>query len=76
MSIEIRINELLEARGKTAYWLAKEAGINHTTLSQIRHNQNKAINLDYLDRICEALEFAPGDVLVRADEKKKSTSRK
>jgi DNA-binding Xre family transcriptional regulator len=30
--IQIRIDELLEERGRTFYWLSKETGISHTTL--------------------------------------------
>ena len=63
--IHIWINERLEAAGKSAYWLAKQTGINHTTLAQIRNNKNKAINLEFLDRICAALKCEPGDIMSR-----------
>jgi len=66
--IHISINERLEATGKTAYWLAKETGINHTTLAQIRNNKNKAVNLEFLDRICAALECEPGDIMRREEK--------
>ncbi|HZS05005.1 MAG TPA: helix-turn-helix transcriptional regulator [Blastocatellia bacterium] len=67
MKIEVKINELLEEKGKTAYWLAMETGINHGTMSKIRHNQNKAIDLDKLARICKVLECEPGDILKLAE---------
>jgi hypothetical protein len=38
--IEVRIGQLLKARGRTFYWLAKETGIGHTTLwrlKKVRH---------------------------------------
>ena len=34
--IEIRVDQLLEAQGRTFYWLAKETGISHTTLWLLR----------------------------------------
>ena len=74
--IHISINERLEQEGKTAYWLAKEAEIHHTTLSQIRNNKNGAINLDYLERICLALRCQPGDVLQIVPEKGKRAAKK
>jgi putative transcriptional regulator len=75
--ILISINEILEREGKSAYWLAKETGINHTTLAQIRNNKNKAINLEFLDRICAALECEPGDILRRVnDQVAKKVSKK
>jgi putative transcriptional regulator len=76
--ILISINEFLEREGKSAYWLAKETGINHTTLAQIRNNKNKAINLEFLDRICGALNCEPGDVLRRVGDQlaKKAAKKK
>lgn len=75
--LHIRIDEELEKRGLTAYWLAKATSINHATLSQIRRNKNKALNLEFFERICETLNCEPGDLLIRVPtkktEKKKST---
>lgn len=68
--LQIRIDEILEKRGLTAYWLAKATNINHATLSQIRRNKNKAINLEFFDRICEVLNCEPGDLLIRVPTKK------
>jgi len=36
MVIEIRVDKLLEARGRTFYWLAKETGISHSTLWRLK----------------------------------------
>ena len=72
MTIKLRINEILEAQGKSAYWLANEIGVDHSTLSQIRNNKNKSLNLEYLEKICDALECAPGDLFVRDEEVKPS----
>lgn len=75
--IEIAINVKLAEKGKSAYWLAKQTGINHTTLAQIRNNKNKAINLEFLDRICEALNCEPGEIMRRVEGRAvKKTSKK
>ena len=74
--IYISINEKLEEVGKTAYWLAKETGLHHTTLAQIRNNRNKAVNLEFLDRICEALECEPGDIMSRETKAAAKKSKK
>jgi putative transcriptional regulator len=63
LTLEVTIDEKLEEIGKTAYWLAKQVGIDHATLSQIRKNENKSINREYFARICEALDCQPGDLL-------------
>jgi putative transcriptional regulator len=70
--IEVRIEQLLEERGKTFYWLAKETGIGHTSLWRLRHEEAKSISFDFLERICRALECHPGDLLTLIDHKPQS----
>jgi putative transcriptional regulator len=73
--IELRIEQLLEEREKTFYWLAKETGIGHTSLWRLRHGEAKGISYDFLERICRALECEPGDLLVLVDNTKSSSKR-
>lgn len=73
--IELRIEQLLEEREKTFYWLAKETGIGHTSLWRLRHGEAKGISYDFLERICHALECEPGDLLVLADDDKAESVR-
>jgi putative transcriptional regulator len=69
--IEIRVDELLEARERSFYWLAKETGISHTTLWRLKKGKALGINFDTLEKICRALGCQPGDVLTLANEKKR-----
>ena len=71
--IEVRIEQLLEERGKTFYWLAKETGIGHTSLWRLRHEMSKGISFDFLERICRALECEPGDLLSLVDDTRAAT---
>ncbi len=69
--IEVRLKDLLAARGRTRYWLAKESGIQFKTLARIeRADATNRIELRVLDEICRALECQPGDLLVRVDDTK------
>jgi putative transcriptional regulator len=61
--IEIRIDELLEARGRTFYWLSKETGISHTTLWRLKKGKALGINFVTLESICRVLNCQPGDVI-------------
>jgi len=70
--IALRIDELLEDRGKSAYWLANELGMGHGNLYVYRKNKVKAMNLDLLARMCELLECSPSDLLVLVDDKPES----
>jgi putative transcriptional regulator len=74
--IELRIEQLLDERGKTFYWLAKETGIGHTSLWRLRHGEAKGINYDFLERICRALECQPGDLLILRDDKPQSKRKR
>jgi putative transcriptional regulator len=73
--IEIRIDELLEERGRTFYWLAKETGISHSTLWRLKTGRAVGINFPTLAQICRVLSCQPGDVLKLAEEKKKTKRR-
>ena len=68
--IEIRVDELLEERSRTFYWLAKETGISHSTLWRLKKGKSVGINFATLERICGMLSCQPGDVLRLAGGKK------
>lgn len=70
LRIQIRIDELLEERGRTFYWLAKETGISHTTLWRLKKGKALGINFVTLETICQGLNCQPGDVLRLSGEKK------
>ena len=69
--IETRIDELLEERGRTFYWLAKETGISHSTLWRLKTGRSVGINFSTLEQICRILSCQPGDVLRLGNEKKR-----
>jgi len=67
--IELRIEQMLEDRGRSLYWLAKESEITYAALWNLKERRTDGITFPVLDRICKALECQPGDLLVRvADE--------
>ena len=70
MNIEVRIDELLNEKGRTFYWLSKQTQISHTTLWRLKKGKALGINFATLEKICQALECTPGDVLKLNREKK------
>jgi putative transcriptional regulator len=70
MTVRLRIDELLREKGKSAYWLANETGIANSTLSKMRTGKTKGIDFESIDAICRVLECEPGELFVRADDKK------
>ncbi|HEY0431915.1 MAG TPA: helix-turn-helix transcriptional regulator [Pyrinomonadaceae bacterium] len=67
--IEIRVDQLLAEHGRTFYWLAKETGISHTTLWRLKKGKALGINFETLEKMCQALDCQPGDVLALATAK-------
>jgi putative transcriptional regulator len=68
--IEIRIDELLGNRGRSFYWLANETGISHTTLWRLKKGRALGMNFETLEKMCDALQCQPGDVLSLTNRKK------
>ena len=74
--IEVRIDQLLKARGRTFYWLAKETGVSHTTLWRLKKGRALGINFITLEKLCETLGCQPGDVFTFVKQKRQRTSKR
>lgn len=74
--IEVRIDQLLKARGRTFYWLAKETGVSHTTLWRLKKGRALGINFITLEKLCETLGCQPGDVFTFSKQKRQRTSKR
>jgi putative transcriptional regulator len=61
--VKIQIDLILEKRQRSFYWLAKTTGISHTTLWRLKKGKAQGINFVTLEKICQALECNPCDVL-------------
>jgi len=68
--IEIRLNELLEEKGRTLYWLAKQSGVRYATVWNLSRGDVGRLGIDVLESICEALDCQPGDLLIRVAKTK------
>ena len=66
------LQRMLEKREKSFYWLSKQTGISHTTLWRLKKGKALGINFITLEKICQALECEPGDILRLKSENKKS----
>jgi putative transcriptional regulator len=68
--IEIRVDRLLKRHKRTFYWLAKQTSISHTTLWRLKKAKALGINFDTLEKLCQALQCQPGDLLSVASPRK------
>ncbi len=74
MIITVRIDELLQEKGRSFYWLSKQTKISHTTLWRLKKGKALGINFITLEKICRALECEPGDILKLSAEKETQPS--
>ena len=71
--IKLTLNELLERAEMTAYRLAQLTGIHETQIGKLKNGKAKGITFETLDKLCEALDCEPGDLLVREAKAKRKT---
>jgi len=63
MSIIVTLDVMLARRKMKARDLAEKVGITEQNLSLLRTGKVKGVRFSTLEKICEALECKPGDIL-------------
>ncbi len=76
MTIELRLDDVLGTRERSAYWLSQQTGIAQNVLWKMRHQKTNGIKWDTLERICQALECQPGDLIVLVEDSKSVSKKK
>ena len=61
--IRVDLKQMLKLRGMTGKELVKQIGLTEANLSVLRSGKAKAIRFSTLNKICEALNCEPGDIL-------------
>lgn len=63
MALTCTLDFEMKARKLTTVALARQLGINESTISKLRRNQFSMIDAKNLEKICIALDLQPGDLL-------------
>ncbi len=63
--VHCRLDELLADRGMTLTELSARVGVSIVNLSVLKNDRARAIRYSTLRAICDALDCAVGDLLVR-----------
>lgn len=63
MPIQVNLDVMLAKRKMKGKVLAAEVGITEQNLSLLRTGKVKGIRFATLEKICDALDCAPGDIL-------------
>ena len=75
MRLVLRIREWRERRGMTQAELARRVGVRQATISRLETEESRRIELDVLDRLAQALQCEPGDLLERVPSRRKRGRR-
>lgn len=59
----ILIDDILKKQNRSRYWLAKETNITYQNIMKICNNQTDSIKFSVLEKICNALNCLPNDIL-------------
>ena len=68
MQIIVRLDVMLAMRKMKSRDLAAQVGITEQNISLLKSGKVKGIRFHTLAKICEALEFQPGDILGAAPD--------
>ena len=63
MAIQINIDVMLAKRKMSVTELSERVGITLANVSMLKNGKAKAIRLETLNKVCEALNCQPGDIL-------------
>ena len=69
--LKLRVNEILESKGKTPYWLGKQTGISQNNIGKICNGETSTIRFDTLEKICDALDCSIEELFSSDDDKRK-----
>ncbi|MDD6715887.1 MAG: helix-turn-helix transcriptional regulator [Firmicutes bacterium] len=67
MMIKLRVQEILDEKGKTRYWLAKETGYSYQNICNIVGNKTKQIRFETLELFCSVLGCSVKDLFQETD---------
>ncbi len=70
--IRITLREAREAAGLTQVQLAEKADVRQATVSDLETGKSGRIDLEVLDRLCEALGVEPADLIERQGKKRRT----
>ena len=65
MAIIVRLDVMLALRKMKSKELAEAVGVTEQNISLLRQGKVKGVRFETLDKICEVLDCAPGDILDR-----------
>jgi len=60
--VKLKALQILEAKGKTKYWLYKQLGMSYQNFNKMVNNETKSIQYENIDAMCQIFECTPNDL--------------
>lgn len=73
MAIVVNIDVMLAKRKMSVTELSDRVGITMANISILKNGKAKAIKVETLNKICQALECQPGDILEYVEKEKEAS---
>ncbi|MCL1852547.1 MAG: helix-turn-helix transcriptional regulator [Peptococcaceae bacterium] len=61
--ITLNVQQLLNEKGKTRYWLVKALDSNYETVNRLCDSASSAIYLETIEKLCRIFDCTPNDLL-------------
>ena len=65
--IKMNVQNLLNEKGKTRYWLVKEMQTTYKTVNKLCDNTLTGLQLETIEKLCEILDCTPNDLFILDD---------
>ena len=65
--IKMNVQNMLDKKGKTRYWLVKEMQTTYKTVNKICDNTLTGLQLETIEKLCEILDCTPNDLFIFED---------
>ncbi|MCI9641374.1 MAG: helix-turn-helix transcriptional regulator [Eubacterium sp.] len=65
--IKMNVQNLLNKKGKTRYWLVKEMQTTYKTVNKLCDNTLTGLQLETIEKLCEILDCTPNDLFIFDD---------
>ena len=69
--LSLRVNEILEEKNLTPYWLGKQTGISQNNILKICNGETSTIRFDTIEKICTTLDCSISNLFTSDDPKMK-----
>ena len=68
LMIKLDVLRILEAQGKTKYWLYKQLGMSYQNFSKRVNNETKSIRYENIETMCLLLNCTPNDLFLITED--------